>query len=363
MNKMFISIAKRENNTKRGYLIVNPTQGKHIPVSPSVSLSVFSDLAKKIEGKYENERILFIGFAETATAIGAQVAVTTGMPYIQTTREIIPDVEYIFFSEEHSHATEQKLVKTDLDSVIENIDRIIFVEDEVSTGKTILNIINMLQKIYEKKFRFSVMSILNGMTPEDMEKYSGIDIEFLYLEKIDRSSFEKIAAQFEIKGEENPCDLSPADYSVVSISGYMNARRLVDSNQYLKSCSDFADKIIQTQNIASGKKILVLGTEEFMYPAIFAGKKIEELGNTVRTHSTTRSPISVYSEENYPLHSRFQLASLYDPARTTYLYNLDHYDKVLIVTDSALENPEGISSLINAVKKFSKDITVIRWIK
>ena len=148
MERKFISIAKRENNSKRGYLIVNPSQGKHIPVSPSVSLSVFEELAKQIEGKYENESLLFIGFAETATAIGAQVAISSGMPYMQTTREIIPGVDYIFFSEEHSHATEQKLVKDDLDKVIEKIDRIVFVEDEVSTGKTILNIIKRILKFY-----------------------------------------------------------------------------------------------------------------------------------------------------------------------------------------------------------------------
>ncbi len=29
-----VRIAKRENNTKRKYLVVNRLQGKHIPVSP-----------------------------------------------------------------------------------------------------------------------------------------------------------------------------------------------------------------------------------------------------------------------------------------------------------------------------------------
>jgi hypothetical protein len=143
----------------------------------------------------------------------------------------------------------------------------------------------------------------------------------------------------------------------------MNARRLIDSAQYSASCETFADKIIEKTGIESGKKILVLGTEEFMYPAIFAGKKIEELGNTVRTHSTTRSPICACCEENYPLHSRYQLSSLYDSERTTYIYNLDFYDRVLIITDSALEDSTGINSLVNAVKKFSSDIRVIRWVK
>ena len=44
----------------------------------------------------------------------------------------MPDI--YFFSEAHSHATEQKLVKDDIDRVINDIDRIVFIEDEVTLG-------------------------------------------------------------------------------------------------------------------------------------------------------------------------------------------------------------------------------------
>ncbi|MDE7043793.1 MAG: phosphoribosyltransferase domain-containing protein, partial [Acetatifactor sp.] len=40
-----VKIAKRENNKKRNYLVVNPLQGKHIPVSPGMELQVFSEHA------------------------------------------------------------------------------------------------------------------------------------------------------------------------------------------------------------------------------------------------------------------------------------------------------------------------------
>ena len=67
-----VRIARRENNTKRSYLVVNPLQGKHIPVSPKRALKLFADLADTIRNAYAGERLLLIGFAETATAIGAQ---------------------------------------------------------------------------------------------------------------------------------------------------------------------------------------------------------------------------------------------------------------------------------------------------
>mgnify|MGYP002512162132 CR=1 FL=1 len=96
--KDLVRVAKRENNVKRNYLVVDPLQGKHVPVSPAKALELFTSLADKIRGKYQGERLLLIGFAETATAIGAQAAVSLGTMYIQTTREIISDVDYLFFS-------------------------------------------------------------------------------------------------------------------------------------------------------------------------------------------------------------------------------------------------------------------------
>ena len=68
--KDLVKIAKRENNTKRNYLVVDPLQGKHIPVVPSKALDLFTALADTFREKYKDEKLLLVGFAETATAIG-----------------------------------------------------------------------------------------------------------------------------------------------------------------------------------------------------------------------------------------------------------------------------------------------------
>ena len=72
--KDLVAVAKRENNTKRKYLVVNKLQGKHIPVDPKKSLAMFSELAQQVKKAYADEKILLVGFAETATAIGSAVA-------------------------------------------------------------------------------------------------------------------------------------------------------------------------------------------------------------------------------------------------------------------------------------------------
>ena len=156
-----VRIAKRENNTRRKYLVVNRLQGKHIPVSPKEALQMFRSLAELIKEAYPSERLLMVGFAETATAIGAAVAIECQAAYMQTTREVIDGVDYLYFSESHSHATEQKLVKTDLDKIIGKTDRIVFIEDEVTTGNTILNIVRLIQKTYAQPVSFGGASILN----------------------------------------------------------------------------------------------------------------------------------------------------------------------------------------------------------
>lgn len=360
--KDLVRIAKRENNKKRNYLVVNPLQGKHVPVSPQKALELFSALADTIKSKYEDETLLLIGFAETATAVGAQAAVCLGSRYIQTTRETIPGSEYLFFSEEHSHATEQKLVKLDMDQAAEETDRIIFIEDEVTTGNTILNIISVLDRTYSHKFRYAVASLLNGMSRECLETYEKKNIPLHYLVKTDHSSYGTIAEGCVADGDSYVCKDSKCqtgkDIPVISVSGMVNARRLTDGLQYAQACEKLWQELSGRIGTISGKRMLVAGTEEFMYPALFVGRKFEEQGNEVKCHSTTRSPITVSKNEVYPLHSRYELRSLYDVQRTTYLYDIGIYDIVIVVTDAACEGG-GLDSLIYALSSKNANIILV----
>lgn len=375
--KDLVKIAKRENNTKRSYLVVDPLQGKHVPVEPSKALNLFKSLAEKLQGKYEGERLLLIGFAETATAIGAQAAITLGTKYIQTTREVIPDVSYLFFSEAHSHATEQKLVKDDIDRVINETDRIVFVEDEVTTGNTIMNIIRIIRREYQRKIKFAVASLLNGMTEEYLKIYREEEIELHYLVKTDHSGYSAIAEKYHCDGlsiraiqedhtqEKLAVSIQDKIWNelphIISIPGWMNARRFVDAKQYETACKKLAETVIAETSVKQGERVLVIGTEEFMYPALLTGQEIEKIGCDVRCHSTTRSPIAVSTEEEYPLHCRYELCSLYDPERKTFIYDLENYDRVIVMTDSALASLKGLETLIYALRMKNENISVIRW--
>ena len=144
-----ISVCKRVSNPKRDFLFVNHLQGKHIPVSPLQTFKLYGELVQAITNAINpNEKVLVIGFAETATAIGHFIAATlpNAFYHMQTTREIIEGTKpLVEFKEEHSHATQQVLYATIEE--FSKYDRILFVDDEISTGNTILNFIYALAEV------------------------------------------------------------------------------------------------------------------------------------------------------------------------------------------------------------------------
>lgn len=349
-----VRIAKRENNRKRNYLVVNRLQGKHIPVKPCEALSMFWALADTLKGKYEKETLLVIGFAETATAIGAAVAAKLGADYMQTTREAVLGASYLYFSEEHSHATEQKLVRDDLDYVIDSVDRIILVEDEVTTGKTILNMISLLEKQYAKKIQFSVASILNGMDETALDTYQKHGIELFWLVKTNHTAYTEIAEAYQGDGSYIICkeSIRPEMVSMdcIKVNQHMDARRIVNPVDYAEYCTFLYQKIADQIDLDNTQRILVIGTEEYMYPALIAAGKLEEQGRHVWFCATTRSPIAVSTEDDYPFHTRYELKSLYDSRRITYIYDLQKYDTVVIMTDAKGGMTDGICSLVYALR-------------
>ena len=342
-----LRVARRLNNSKRKFLLVNPLQGKHLPVKPSDALEMMNSLGETVAEKFSSSRLV-IGFAETATAIGALVAknLSDECFYLQTTRENFSG-KFIEFLEEHSHAPEQKLFAEDLSARIEASPAIVFVDDELSTGKTLLNIVRQLKKIFpvldEKKI--CAASIINRLTEENLAALSAEKISCVSLVRLDQKNFD--VEKFSVAEAEK---ISPCKKNISTVKKIFagDPRRGVKIGEYFSECASLAkvvDDRLRREKISG--KILILGTEEFMLPALVVGEKLEE-NFSVFTHSTTRSPIGICGEENYPIHSGFKLRSFYDATRPTYIYNLKNYDAAIIVSDA--ENfSDGLEDLISAL--------------
>ena len=364
-----IRLARRDNNPVRPYLFVNPLQGKHIPADPAETRDMCRALAETVNRAWPGERLYVIGFAETATGIAAGVtAFLDNAAFFQhTTRECRDGGEALYFTESHSHATDQFLRAEGIRGCLPETDRILLIDDEVTTGNTMEKLIRVFRERFGAEgIRFGIGSILNSMTEERLAGLKAQGIDCLYLARIPHEyradSVADIPLRPELHAVTGP-EIREREPDVL-FQSRQNPRRIVRSAEYRAEVQAFAEEIRRAIPEGETENLLVIGTEEFMYPALMTGWLLQETGaaRNVRVHATTRSPIIASGREGYPLARRWQLRSLYDPLRTTYIYNLKKADRVIIVTD-APDGREGLSDLISALEDAGNtQITAARWI-
>lgn len=372
-----VKLARRENNRKRQYLYVNPLQGKYMPANPQQTKEMCKLLAESIYAKYSGEKLCIIGFAETATAIAAYTAgYLPNVTYFEhTTREILQqNVEYLYFTESHSHATEQKLNILGLENIFSEIDRIVFVEDEVTTGNTICKLIQEIQKRFPNAhIQYGIASVLNSMSEERLKELQKMQIECIFLKKLPFEYKIQEVMNFDMdkncmyEDVEREMEQEMFKIPLRQISGCVNARFIHRISDYAEAVKQLCEDIYRNEFQDNYyEKILVIGTEECMYPAIETASYLKEKKSCKEavSHSTTRGPVIACQKENYPLYNRYKIKSLYEEERSTYIYNLKKYDKVVVVTDTWELSKQGLKSLYLALKAAgNEDISVYQWMK
>ncbi len=329
-----VKMAKRHNNPKRDFLFVNTLLGKHIAVSGVEAIKMHQSLGDEVyqlflRKGWSDKKVLLVGFAETATALAQNLMFyalrhkekfpLSLVAYTQTTREKIADNDFvnISFEEEHSHATTQKLY---FDPNLE-YDIVLFVEDEITTGNTILNFIAQFEK-YQSGKEYAVASILNWQNNTDEQNFIEKGVETAYLV---RGKIKEELPQFSIS-EGHTLDLFDKDAQYELELSATNNPRLPMTMGDFEEYEYFGNiegiilkKILATK--PSKPKILVIGTEENMFlPTVLASM----LNADVK--ATTRSPIEPSPAAGYPISSRTVLNSAYEGERVTYLYNMEFED-------------------------------------
>lgn len=356
-----LRIAKRQQNAKRTYLLVNPLQAKHMPVSPTASLNMMRTLGRKLANKYPEAKLV-IGFAETATAIGAAVAGCFGSRcvYIHTTREKLSNVDkWLCFSEEHSHAVEQKICGDRMNEWLLTTPQIIFVDDELSTGKTLTNMVLQLRSQFQSLASTNMIaaSLMNRLTPDCDERLTDANMTSEYLVKLPDEDYTELVAGITASPAEVVLASQKAThpYTVLRPSENMlNPRLGVYIGEYEENCRHIATGVITAikEQLSNDDSILVLGTEECMYPALILGQEIERSGlsGSVYCHATTRSPIGVWrGNDSYPITEGYRVHSFYDDDRETYIYNLKHYDKVIVISDTEVDERAAMEDICAAL--------------
>ncbi|MFI5871402.1 phosphoribosyltransferase [Streptomyces sp. NPDC051445] len=157
-------------NPKRAHLLVSNVLGKHVPQSPSVVHGHGFALGRRVRellGAEEAAEAVVLGYAETATGLGHSVADGIGTaPCLHSTRRPVAGVAQAGgFEESHSHATSHLLLPED-PALLVGSGPLVLVDDEFSTGNTVLNTIRALHERYPRG-RYVVVALVDMRSAAD----------------------------------------------------------------------------------------------------------------------------------------------------------------------------------------------------
>ncbi|MFC5404490.1 phosphoribosyltransferase family protein [Cohnella soli] len=384
-------------NKKRGFLFVSKALGKHIAVHPALGLtagallgdlyattmlgrkstidgdlvrSAFAGDSRSTDTLYKqlitdkirlNEPTLFIGFAETATALGHSMfdIFAGNVAYAHSTRERVASMRPLLaFEEEHSHATAHRCYADD-ETLFREASRIVLVDDELTTGKTALNIIKELHETFGQR-DFVVASLLDWRSPAsrsrfaDMERDLGVTIRCLSLMEGDID----VSGEPEEVTSEGTSEVEPSSVSVegnfdrIDISGLFahaeaaylkhTGRFGVTARQGEELDSEVAKAAEALRAVRTGRLIVCIGTGEFMFVPM---RIAAQLGEGVVFQSTTRSPIHPLREPEYAVTSAYRFDAVDDSEVANFVYNIEpgQYDEAFVFVERTYDAEPGES--------------------
>lgn len=157
-------------NPKRAHLLVSHVLGKHVPQRPGTVYRHAYDLGLRVRallGEQEAAAAVVVGYAETATGLGHAVADGVGAAaYLHSTRREVPGMASGgAFQEEHSHATGHLLLPED-PTLLTGTGPLVLVDDEFSTGQTVLNTVRDLHRRHPRD-RYVVVALTDMRSPAD----------------------------------------------------------------------------------------------------------------------------------------------------------------------------------------------------
>lgn len=367
-------------NPKRAHLLVSNVLGKHVPQRPSVVYAAGFDLGRRVRallGEEGARRAVVLGYAETATGLGHSVADGLGdAPYLHSTRRPVRGVARAGgFEESHSHATSHLLLPEDPELLAADghgpdgspHSVLVLVDDEFSTGNTVLNTIRALHERYPRD-RYVIVALVDMRSPADRGRLAEFAAEIgARVDLVVRSTGTVglpddvlakgqalIAEQESAPGagrraeEQSPgtgirtrLDLPwPAGVPDGGRHGFTPAHRALLE----PALPALADRIAQALGDAP-RRVLVLGFEELMYAPLRLGTALEERTNAeVRYSTTTRSPVLAVDDPGYAIRTQLVFPAHDDPADgpgERYAYNVAGagFDAVVAVVDSAADTP------------------------
>ena len=410
------------HNPRRAHLLVSTVLGKHVPTDPrlvlgagrllghlvddaltgaepSETLTVLGSVllpaaltgdpvaAQALLAATETSRDanlpdpdqapVVLGYAETATALGHSVADVLNAPYLHSTRRAVPGVRPIGdFEEEHSHATSHALLPEDPE-LFTGSGPLVLVDDELSTGRTALNTIEVLQAGSPRE-RYVIAALVDLRSDVDRQRMAefaarlGVRIEVVALlaGRIEVGTEAAPAAErlvADLTDLTDPTDLAdPAEIPATAPGsivrdlwpagvreGGRHGFTPPDEKLFAEAVSAIGTRLAAD---VEGGRVLVLGFEELMYAPLRIAVDLAERRPevTVRYSTTTRSPVLAVDEPGYPIRTKLSFPLLdraavsdADSARRRYVYNVApgtdperRFDEIVLIVDRPADGDE-----------------------
>ncbi|GAU70934.1 hypoxanthine-guanine phosphoribosyltransferase [Streptomyces sp. NBRC 110611] len=388
-------------NPKRAHLLVSNVLGKHVPQRPGVVHGAGYRLGCRVRELLGDEaaaRSVVLGYAETATGLGHSVADGLACaPYLHSTRRPVDGVAQAGgFEEEHSHATSHLLLPEDTE-LLAGDGPLVLVDDEFSTGRTVLNTIRALHARFPRE-RYVVVALVDMRSAADrghLEEFAaelGARVDLVALasggvrlpaDVLDRGR--RLVAEHEAATAGGPAsapetapgavhraepvrvDLGwPAGLPDGGRHGFTPAHRA----RLEARLPGMAARI--ARHLDGARRVLVLGNEELMYAPLRLAEALDarlaeatDAGPTPRTgdpattttadpgvyfSTTTRSPVLAVDDPGYAIRTRLSFPAHdlpTDGPGERYAYNVAagsdperRFDAIVAVVDGYGDRPE-----------------------
>ncbi|MEU8760726.1 phosphoribosyltransferase [Streptomyces sp. NPDC048659] len=369
-------------NPKRAHLLVSNVLGKHVPQRPSVVRDAGHGLGVRVRRLLGDERAaqaVVLGYAETATGLGHSVADGLALaPYLHSTRRAVDGVATAGgFEESHSHATSHLLLPED-PGLLSGDGPLVLVDDEFSTGNTVVNTIRELHARHPRG-HYVVVALVDMRAPADRDRLTAfaaelgarVDLVTLAAGTVELpdgvlARGQELVARHEAAAPAPAPAARPAPERIAldwprglpdgGRHGFTPGHR----ERLEAALPGMAARIAAALTEGPGghggpgasgpavpSRVLVLGFEELMYAPLRLAAELERTGAAaeVRYSTTTRSPVLAVDDPGYAIRTRLVFPAHDEPADgpgERYAYNVagGGFDAVVAVVDSVADTPE-----------------------
>ncbi len=344
-------------NPKRGFLFVNKLLAKYWPSKPQAMAQMHQYLAQSLAGSIQGSSV-FVGMAEAAAGLGQGVyeaylnqATRSDHLFIHTSRYLLADICKLDFQEQHSHAA-QFYLYVPLEPLLQQsfltAQNLVLIDDELTTGRTFVNLIRAYQRVNPQLQRIIIVSILNFVDHErqqQMQQQLGVELQFIS------------ALAAEVNFVSNP------DYrytNIPNVQSQPHCKRqhlsLTAGRLGIQGHLEFDATPLETllQSWHKEQSILVLGTGEFIHVAFLMGRYLEQQDWDVSIQSTARSPLL----KGEAIKEKMEFKDNYADNIPNYLYNVraDQYDHVIICHETPMcASLQHLVQQLNAISFYYAD--------